>query len=153
MHWLLRGRHLKGMVYRAPHSLNLPGTMMDAASGYYPCLYSLCRTDRRQLILAGTFLTILNYSLCGFSPSRITIPDGRELSLRKRSSDYAARGTWPYISMLRHASAIDTAEGDDRHHHPSPVERAMHLIKMERRDITVVAIYGVVIGLISLVTL
>lgn len=61
-----------------------------------------------------------------------------------------SEGIAPYISDLRHAKSHDTAETP--HHHPTPIERAMHLLKMERRDITVVAIYGVVIGLISLVT-
>ena len=41
---------------------------------------------------------------------------------------------------------------DDEEHHPSPVERALGLIKLERRDIWVVVIYSLIIGLFTLAT-
>lgn len=45
--------------------------------------------------------------------------------------------------------------GDDHDHdhdHPSPLERALSYIRLEKKDMTIITIYGVVIGLVSLVT-
>jgi ABC-type bacteriocin/lantibiotic exporter with double-glycine peptidase domain len=61
-----------------------------------------------------------------------------------------SEGIVNYNSEIHHTTINDSAESI--HHHPTPIDRAIHLLKMEKRDITIVAIYGVVIGLISLVT-
>ncbi|MFN8361670.1 MAG: ATP-binding cassette domain-containing protein [Candidatus Kapaibacterium sp.] len=116
------------------------------------CIVYAGQTER-QLILARHFLDDPELLTLWLQSQPNHYPGQEESYLSESGLPIMLpEGHVPYISDLRHASAIDTAEGDDRHHHPSPVERAMHLIKMERRDITVVAIYGVVIGLISLVT-
>ncbi len=90
----------------------------------------------------------------GWGPAVILERRGRQVLVERpdQAAEWVDPEAWPEAAQLSWVSAVVSAPLHDLAHHPSPGERAWHLLNLERDDAKAITVYAVVVGLLTVAT-